>query len=62
METEIVDCVAEDRFLDEEDVTACLFDFFAHVEEVCSFFFENLVHLSVIIYYNLVFHLLLVVI
>jgi len=57
VEGEFVDCVAEDGFLDEEDVAFCLFDLLDHVEEVCSLFFENFVHLAVVVYYDGVFHL-----
>jgi len=56
VEGEVVDGVAEDGFLDEEDVAFCLFDLLDHVEEVGSFFFEDLVHLSVVVDDDLVLH------
>ena len=53
---EVVDGVAEDGLLDQEDVTFCFFDFLDEVEEVGPFFFEDLVHLSVVVYDDLVLH------
>jgi len=57
VEGEVVDCVTEDGFLDEEDVAFCLLDFLNHIEEVGSLFFEDLIHLSVVVHNDLVFHL-----
>jgi hypothetical protein len=44
----VVDGIAEDGFLNEEDIAASFFDLFADVQEVLSLFFEDLVHLAVI--------------
>lgn len=49
--------ISENGLLDEEDVAAGLLDAFTKVEEVLSFLFEDLVHLSVIIDNDLVVHL-----
>ena len=42
--------------MDEQDITFCFFDFFHHVEEVGAFFFENFVHLPVVVHDDLVLH------
>ena len=57
MQAEVVDGVSEDGFLDEEDVAFCLLDLFDEVQEVFAFFFEDFIHLSVVVYDYLVFHL-----
>lgn len=54
---EFVDGVAEDGLLDENDVALGLCDLLDHVEKVGSLFLEDLVHLSVIVDDDLVFHL-----
>lgn len=45
---EVGDGVAEDRFLDEQDVAAGFFYLFDYVEDVGAFFFEDAVHCGVI--------------
>ena len=57
VECEFGDGVAEDGFLDEEDVAPGGFDLLAQVEEVLTLFFEDFVHLAVVIYYDGVIHL-----
>jgi hypothetical protein len=44
--------------LDKEDITSCFLDSFTQVEEVLTFFLQDLVHLSVVVDHNLVVHLL----
>ena len=39
VQAKVVDGVAEDGFLNEEDVTFCFLDLFDYVEEVFSLFF-----------------------
>ena len=56
VEGEVVDGVAEDGFLDEEDVAFGFFDLFDHVQEICSFFFEDFVHLPVVVDHYLILH------
>lgn len=56
VEGEIVDGIAEDALLDEEDVAFCLFDLLDHVEEVGALFLEDLVHLTVVVDDDLVLH------
>lgn len=53
----IGDGVAEDRFLNEEDITTCLLDTLAEVEKILSLFLQDLIHLSVVVNYDLVIHL-----
>ena len=57
VETEIVDGVAENGFLYKENIAFGFFDFLDHVQEISSFFLENLVHLAVVVDDDLVFHL-----
>lgn len=54
---ELVDSVSEDGFLDQQDVAASLLDLLAQGQEVLTFFLQDLVHLSVVVYYDLVVHL-----
>lgn len=56
VEGEVVDGVAEDGFLDEQDVAFCFLYLLDHVEEVGALFFEDFVHLAVVVYDDLVFH------
>ncbi len=56
MEGEVVDCVSQDGFLYEEDVAFCFFDLLDQVEKVGPFFFKDFVHLSVVVYDDLVLH------
>lgn len=53
----VIDCVAQNGFLDEQDVTAALFDFFAYVEQVCAPLLDDFVHLPVIVDDDRVVHL-----
>jgi hypothetical protein len=57
MQTQIIDGIPKNRFLNQENVTSCFLDFFTHVQEIGSLFFENLVHLSVIVDDYLILHL-----
>ena len=57
MQTEIVDSIAKNRFLNKKDITSCFLDFLAHVEQIRPFLLENFVHLSVVVDNNLIFHL-----
>ncbi len=59
MEGKFVDGISEDRLLNEEHIAARLFNLFAEVEKVLTLFFENLVHLAVVIDNDLVVHLFL---
>ncbi len=56
MQTEIVHCVSENRLLDEEDVALGFLDLLDHVQQICSLFLEDLVHLPVVVDNNLVLH------
>lgn len=52
-----VDGVTEDGFLNKEDVAFGGFDLFDKVEDVGAFFFDDFVHLSVVVDHYCVFHL-----
>ena len=57
MKGQVVDGVAEDGFLDEEDVALGFLDLLDHVEEVGALFLDDLVHLAVVVYGDGVLHL-----
>lgn len=57
IERRLVYGVTKDGLLEEEDVAARLFDFLAEVEEVCSAFLDDLVHLAVVVDDDRVVHL-----
>lgn len=57
MQGKVGDGIAEDGFLDKEDVAARFFDAFAKVEEVLTFFLQNFVHLAVVVDDDGVIHL-----
>ena len=56
VQAEIVDCVAEDRFLDKEHIALGFLDLLDHVEQICPLLLEDLVHLPVVVDNNLVLH------
>ena len=47
----------QNGLLYQQNITSCLFDFFANVQNILTLFSENSVHLSIITNYNLVLHL-----
>ncbi len=56
-ERDVVDGVAEDGLLNEEDVAVRLLDLLAHVEKVLPALLDNLVHLPVVVDHDRVVHL-----
>ena len=56
-EGDIVDSVAEDRLLNEEDVAVCFLNLLAHVEQILTALLDDLVHLPVVIDHDRVVHL-----
>lgn len=57
VEGNIVDCVTEDRFLNEQHIAIGFFDTLAEVEDVLATLFDDFVHLAVVIDHNRVIHL-----
>ena len=53
----VVDRVAQDGFLNEQDVATALFDLFADIQQIGATLLDDLVHLPVIVDDNRVIHL-----
>lgn len=43
--------------LDQKDIAARLLDLLAHVDQICSLFFKDFIHLTIVVHHNLVVHL-----
>jgi hypothetical protein len=57
MQGKVVDSISKDGFLDQENIASGFLDLLAERKQVLTFFFQDFVHLSVIIDDNLVVHL-----
>lgn len=51
------DFVPEDGLLDEQNITASLFDLFHHVKDVRTLLTQHTIHLSIVRHHDLVVHL-----
>lgn len=54
---QIIDCVTENRFLDQKNIAVRLFDLLAQIEDVLATFLQHFVHKTVIVNDDGVIHL-----
>src|SRR5271163_1570325 len=57
MKTEIIHSISQDRFLNQQHVTPRLLNLLAHIKQIRALLFQSLIHLSIIIHNDLIFHL-----